>query len=575
MPTLMNKQFIYFVLSVFLIASCGTEKVVTEHKQSVSKADYPYIQSFHEGLRLKTKGRLPEAIQKFEYCLTIRQDDDAVYYALSKLEVLQGNLDKSAQYILRAAEIDPTNTWYIQELAYMYLEKEDYPNAVVNFKKLVEIEPKSIEWLYGYAEALVNNGKEKEAIEALNKAEDQTGKHPQFSIQRFQLYFDMKDFESAEKELIDARIAFPKDANVIANLVDFYFKTDRTEDGIKMLKELVIADPGNGRAHLALADFYQQSGDLVKTYEELTLAFESPQLDVETKATILISVHKSGQTIDPEMYDLLKILVDMHPDNAIVYSVQGDYRLTANDEEGALKAYQKSLSIDGGEYPIWNQVMIMEYQAGQYENLYKHSLECLELFPTIPTVYLLNGLSANQLKKYDEAIDLLSVGVEVIIDDKPLKAEFYGQIGEAHFGKKEYSEGVINYKKGIKMDPQSLLIKNNFAKILALSKHDLDLALSMAEQIIAASPKNAIYHDTYGLVLFYKGEFEDARSRFELAMAFNGYDGLIQEHLGDALFKLGEKDEAVEYWKVAKKLGSNNKALDKKIAEGKYYDPID
>jgi len=217
----------------------------------------------------------------------------------------------------------------------------------------------------------------------------------------------------------------------------------------------------------------------------------------------------------------------------------------------------------------------MEYQAGQYEELYAHSTECLELFPTMTTVYLLNGLSANQIGKYDEAIDILSYGVEVVLDDPPLQAEFRGQIAEAHFGKKEYSDGIKNYKQAIALDPQSTLIKNNFAIQLADSKQDLDLAESLSKQTTQSSPNNAIYQDTYGWVLFQKGKYEEAKVKFELALQSNTGDAMINEHMGDVLFKLGEPNGAVEFWETAKKLGSNNSVLDKKITEKKYYDPID
>lgn len=569
----MNKPFLYIVLSIFLITSCGTEKELTS-SQSVSKADYPYIEAFHQGLRLKTKGRTEEAIAKFEECLAMRQDDDALFYALSKLELQRGNLDKSSEYILKAAELDPDNTWYIQELAYMYLERNDFPNAVVNFKKLVEIEPKSIDWLYGYAESLVKNGQEKEAIEVLYKAEDQTGKHPQFALQRFQLYMDMGDTENAEQELLKAQKSFPKDANIIANLVDFYFKTNRTDEGVAMLKELVIADPQNGRAHLALADYYQQRGDMENTYNELRAAFSSPNLDVDTKAKIMISVHDAEFSIDKEMYELLDILLEVHPEEAIVYSIQGDYMLTAKDEEGALKAYTKSLEKDNSKYPIWNQVMIMEYQAGMFQELYDHSKECLELFPTMATVYLLNSLSANQLGKFEDAAESANYGVEIVLNDPPLKAEMYCQLGEANFGLKNYSDGIENYKKGISIDPKSTLLKNNFAKSLATAKQELDLAQSMASQIIEAFPNNPIYQDTYGWVQFQKGNYKDAQKHFQMALDLDIEDAIIYEHLGDASIMLGEKDEAIEFWERAKELGSSNQVLDKKISEKKYYDPI-
>jgi tetratricopeptide (TPR) repeat protein len=571
----MHKSFLYIALSVFVISACGTTKEMEDASPKVSKADYPYIQTFHEGLRLKTKGRSEEAIAKFETCLTMRQDDDALYYALSKLELERGNLDKSAEYIKKAAEIDPNNSWYVQELAYMYFEKEDYPNAIKHFKYLVEKQPKNVDWLYGYAEALVENGQEKEAIEVLNKTEDQTGKHPQFALQRYNLYMDMKDEESAEQELLNARKNFPQDANLIAYLVDHYFKTDRVDDGISMLKELVKADPGNGRAHLALADVYQQTGDTEKMYDEMRAAFRSPSLDVETKVKVLNSVHQSGVRIDPEMYELLDILVEVNPDYAGVFSTQGDYLLSANDEPGALQAYRRSLDLDQSEYAVWNQVLIMEYQAGEYESLYERSKACAELFPTMTTVFLLNGVSANQLGKYDEALESLIYGVELVGSDKPLKAEFHAQMAEAKFGTKDYTDGIVDYKKAIQLDPQSLLLKNNFAAALAEANKDLELAESLAQQTTEASPKNGLYQDTYGLVLFQKGKYEEAKKHFEMALALEGDDAVINEHLGDAYSKLGNKEEALKYWDKAKRLGSTNSVLEKKITDKKYYDPID
>ena len=82
----MSKLLLHIVLIVFLASSCGTKKLSSSGSSQISKKDYPYITKFHEGIRLKTKGRTDEAIAKFEECLVIRKDDDAVYYALSKLE---------------------------------------------------------------------------------------------------------------------------------------------------------------------------------------------------------------------------------------------------------------------------------------------------------------------------------------------------------------------------------------------------------------------------------------------------------------------------------------------------------
>ena len=233
------------------------------------------------------------------------------------------------------------------------------------------------------------------------------------------------------------------------------------------------------------------------------------------------------------------------------------------------------MELDQSEYEVWEQVMIMEYQASEYESLYARSSECSELFPTIPTVFLLKGLSANQLGKYDDALDALSYGIELVSNDKVVKAEFYGQLAEAEFGLENYGDGIADFKKAIVLDPYSLLLKNNFAAALAETKQDLELAESLATQTTEASPQNGLYQDTYGLILFQKGKYDDAKDHFEIALELEPEDAYVNEHMGDALIKLGQKTEALSFWNKAKELGSSNSVLDKKITDKKYYEPID
>ncbi|HIP31690.1 MAG TPA: tetratricopeptide repeat protein [Crocinitomicaceae bacterium] len=568
----MSKYLLHIVLILFIANACGTKKVAQNSPKQISKKDYPYITKFHEGIRLKTKGRKEEAIAKFEECLTIRQDDDAVYYALSKLEFSKGNLEQSANYIVKANEIDPDNTWYIQELAYMFYETGNFEKSVAAFEQLVEIEPRNVDWQYGYAEALVRVGKTEKAIDALNKTEDQVGANPQLAIQKYQLYMDLKKPEKAVSELSEARKLFPKDAQLIAKLVDHYYKYGEQQKAVDMLEELVLADPDNGRAHLTLADVYLQKKDMTKAYEQLELAFHSSDIDLDTKMKILITILESSSKIDEPVYKLVDELIQVHPTEAKAHSIRGDYLLRAEKDEAALLSYKEALKYDNSQFPIWNQVLIMEYQANDYPALYADSKECLTLFPSISVVYLLNGVSSNQLDKYEEAVDALSVGVEMVVKDKTLEAEFYGQMGTAYFGLKDFGTGKKKYQKAMILDTRSTLIKSNYAYQLAKAKIDLEGAESLAKQAVLNSPKQAQFVDTYGFVLFQKGEFKDAKVKFKEAFDLENNNGEIAEHLGDVEYKLGNNSQALTWWNKAHDLGVETPILQKKITEKKYYE---
>lgn len=567
-------KYFYYIVLLTVVVSCGTSKELNTESTTISQADYPYIESFHKGLRYKAQGRVEEAIAELEKCLAIRQDDDAVYYALSQLELLKDDRLASADYIKKAAEIDPDNIWYSQELAYMYYDQENYEESAKYFKLLVEKEPRNVEWLLGYSEVLVKSNKLNEAVEVLDQAEDEIGKNPQLSLHKYQLLMSAHDVDAAIQELEEAREAFPKDPQLIATMVDHYFQMGQQTKAVQMLKELVKADPDNGRARLVLAETYRKQGKKKEAYEELRVAFASSDIDIDTKMKILIGIQESTYKVDPEVFEIAKMMVEMYPTEAKAHSIYADFLLNDGQEEKALRSYQEALKYDKSQYPIWNQVLIMEYQQKAYEDLFQHSTECLELFPTIATVYLLNGVSANQTGRFDTAIESLSVGKEMVINDKPLLAEFYGQIAEAYFGLNQVSEGKKNYQEAIKIDQQSLLLKNNYAYRLATEKVDLTLAESLIEQVVEKEPTQAHFVDTYGWVLFQKGNYSSAKVKFEEAHRLNKNDEVIVEHIGDCYFKLNEIQSAMEWWMKSLEMnGKDRSVLERKIKEKKYYAP--
>ena len=47
---------------------------------------------------------------------------------------------------------------------------------------------------------------------------------------------------------------------------------------------------------------------------------------------------------------------------------------------------------------------------------------------------------------------------------------------------------------------------------------------------------------------------------------------VVVEHYGDILYQLGDKEGAINQWKIANKLGEASKFLPQKIEEGKLYE---
>ncbi len=569
----MSKSFFYIIFIFFFAFSCGTAKESIKGESiETRKANQKHISLFHEGIREKLKGNTEGAIEKFEACLAIKQNDDAVYFALSELEYDRKNYNLSAEYIKKACEIDPNNSRYIQDVAYQYYEKKDYENASLYFNKLIKIDPNNVEWVYGYAQTLVQNGEYKNAIDVLDNMEDLIGKNVQLSIQKYHLYHKLKKTELALKEIDEARKVYPNDEQLIGTLVDYYIENNQEDEAVEMLENLVRVSPENYSAHLALADFYFTKNQDDLGYKHLKLAFQSEEMNLDDKMKILIEMIERTDEVNENAFDLAKEMVVLYPEEAKSHSIYADYLLQKGKEKEALIEYKKALTFDDAQFPIWNQVLMMEYQQGDFEALYDDSKECLSLFPSITSVYLLNGVSANRLKKYDEAIDVLLSGKELIVKDPRLKAEFYGQLGDSYFGLKEIKLGKDNYQKAMELDPGSGLLINNYAFQLAKAKINLNQAKELMEDLLSSSPNSSVYIDTYGYILFKMGEYERAKEQFEKAIEIDATDVVVMEHLGDVYFKLGKIDQAKEWWGNAKNNGAKSTLLIKKIEDEKYYE---
>src|SRR5690606_40887698 len=96
---------------------------------------------------------------------------------------------------------------------------------------------------------------------------------------------------------------------------------------------------------------------------------------------------------------------------------------------------------------------------------------------------------------------------------------------------------------------------NNYAYFLSLDKKDLEKAKSMSGKLVAKFPNNATYLDTHAWVLFQLKEYEEAIKFMKKALDHQSEpSGVMLEHYGDILFKLGNKKGALEYWKEAQLL---------------------
>ncbi len=114
-------------------------------------------------------------------------------------------------------------------------------------------------------------------------------------------------------------------------------------------------------------------------------------------------------------------------------------------ENKDIETLKKSFS-ENKEYKIVQEILIQEEKEALFEQVYADSKVALELFPEQPFLYKMNGLALNKLGKYNEAIAVLSIGIDFVIDNSAMEADFYEQLFVSHEKLGNKSE-AIKYKQ--------------------------------------------------------------------------------------------------------------------------------
>ncbi|MCK5346291.1 MAG: tetratricopeptide repeat protein, partial [Candidatus Heimdallarchaeota archaeon] len=263
---------------------------------------------------------------------------------------------------------------------------------------------------------------------------------------------------------------------------------------------------------------------------------------------------------------LIKDLEEQYPEDFRVNTAKADFLTKTEQYEEALKTYELVLEKQKGNYYIWEQTIFIENILEKHQAVYDRCDEALSYFNDKPLLYLLKGNSAMQLNKNKEAIRILDKGLGLAKNNIPLTVQFYSFLAEAWRNEKNYEKSDSYFEQALQMEPDNMLILNNYGYYLSIRGEKLDAAEKMSRKTIEAEPENSTYLDTYAWILFKSGDIEKARDYMEKAIQYGGAnDPDILEHYGDILMELGQKKEAKKYWTKAIDAGSTSEEIKSKL----------
>jgi tetratricopeptide (TPR) repeat protein len=534
------------------------------------------VQALIDAKKCQITGNVDKAESLYRDYIEKYPQDPVAYYELAGILGSKNNLGESANLASKAVELDPDNVWYKLFLAEVYQIKGDYKEAISLYKLLLDGNPDNLDYLYQMAALNIASERFRDAVEIYDRIEKKTGVSEEISLQKEKLYLLLKDIPRALQELEQLVNAFPEEPKYLSILAEFYLANGQSAEALKTYLKILELDPDDPYIHMSLADYYRKQGNKEQAFEELKEGFANPNLDIDTKVTVLLSFYTLNELyteLKDKAFILANILLDVHPGNPKSHSIYGDLLIQDKKTGEAREEFLKAVTLDSSNYVIWEEVMRLDLQLEMYDHLASFSERAIELFPEQPIPFLFSGMAAFQQKRFEDALTAFDRGSKMVVSNDELLATFYMYMGDTYHSLNRIDESDKAYEKSLAIKYDNPYVLNNYAYYLSLRGKDLDKAEKMAKRAITLEPDNSSFQDTYGWVLYKQGRYEDAEPWIDRALDDKeGISAEVLEHYGDVMFKLGNVGKALEYWIKARDKGPGSALLEKKITDKMLYE---
>ena len=482
---------------------------------------------------------------------------------------------------------DTTNKFYLQRYAQALVLNFQFREALSAYHRLIEIDRYNPD-AYRLAALLEEReGNPNEAVALLDSAELLFGHKVLLSELKFQILYEQRRFDEAEREVRKNILAEPLNPEHQISLAQVGFMMGSDSLAIASLEQALLLEPSNLRTLLSLASIYRKRGDFDRYFSILRRLFIHPDYPFEEK----VNIH-TDHTKELDFYrryylqigSLTSLLEQHYPTREEAVRLHADHLIKIGEIEQMLNLYKRHLGDQPPVKSYYEEVIGVENYLERPDSVNHYMEEAIRIFPKDVSLRLLRGhLAAIQKQDYRRAIAHYKEVFRLDANDS-LRSVVWGLIGDLY--QQEANEEIAPqapqsstrqramkrcyaaYDKALKYNPDNISVMNNYAYYLSLEERDLEHALRLSSRVMELEGENPTYMDTHAWVLFKLGRLEEARQLLRKAVSLDGQKSPdLQVHYGDVLAALGEGFMAQTYWKRALENGYNSEEIVRRIEQ--------
>ncbi|THD82710.1 MAG: tetratricopeptide repeat protein [Phenylobacterium sp.] len=240
----------------------------------------------------------------------------------------------------------------------------------------------------------------------------------------------------------------------------------------------------------------------------------------------------------------LRMILRLDPDRDEAWVMVGDLMASAGDEGAAREAYAKP-KPGSTEYAAAQSKLAWTYQNdGDKETALKLARQAAASGETEGRMTLADLLRADE--KFDESAAVLT---GLIAQQKSPDWRLLYARGVAYERINRWADAEADLKAALVAQPDEPELLNYLGYSWIDRNEHLKEAMAMVERAVASDPRSGAMVDSLGWAYYRMGDYKKAAEKLEEAVELEAGDPEINNHLGDAYWKVGRKDEAMFQWR--------------------------
>jgi Tfp pilus assembly protein PilF len=574
------------LIYIALLTICIAPPIDAHSQRKPVAAWRQWLQSqyFFDGKQQQLFGSTNRAQKCFKLALLADPYCDACHYELSSIYADKRDYHAAANAAGKAYMLDTTNYWYILNYAKLLLVTGNADKSEQLYWKCLAQKPRMDEL---YSELLELYGMQRnyeKQLALMDYYEQFFGQDANSLSTRQQIHYKQGNLPQSTQYAMLLCDKFPSSQRYALLTAELYMQQNADSIAAIYLGKAAALDSASGEYLMTLSDYYRRTERFAEYFNILQQMFSAAQTPLPTKIFILEFLQQFPQFTNVYVDEIAQLYQMLNIDSIKNYNVDYlfiQFLLQNQMMPLAIRMMYKTMNRALSEPPSSRA----ERQALHKTNLALYALLGeLQWWDSIITAtdkyalaldikyfpYYFKAFALSQKGDYAAAKTAATAALQYLDHaDTITSSQAYAMLGDICFNLKEFTNSDKYYEKALKYTPNSPLLLNNYAYYLSLRGKNLKKALNMSAKSLLYEPNNATYLDTYGWILFKQKKYEDAKQTFRKAIMYNGdKEFTILEHYGDVLYELGERDNAIIYWRRALAIDSTNQALARKI-EGK------